>query len=117
MNEKHLDLVHRLLDCQLLDANYVECGKVEDVELKGGAGKLEVTALITGPGAAAERAPGLLRPLVRKLLGSRVTRVPWGEVLVITGGQIKLKSRADQLGLAAEESRVARRLENIPGAK
>jgi len=116
MNEKNLDVARALLDCQLLDANYIECGKVEDVELTGGVGRLEITALITGPGAAVVRLPALLRPLARRLFGSRETRVPWSEVSVITG-QIKLKSRAAELGLTEEEEKAARRLRKLPRAE
>lgn len=116
MKEKYLDVVRNLLDCQLLDANYIECGRVEDIELRGGIGRLEIIALITGPGAAARRLPALLQPLARKLFGSRETRVPWSEVLVITG-QIKLKSRAAELGLAEEEERAAKWLRRLPRAE
>ena len=116
MNEKHLDIARMVLDHQLLDANYVECGKVEDVELSGGVGRLEVTGLLTGPGAAAERLPSLLRGFARRLLGARVTRAPWGEVLIITS-QIKLRSRGADLGLAGAETRVANWLRKIPRAE
>jgi hypothetical protein len=116
MNENHLDVARRLLDCQLLDANYVECGKVEDVELTGGVGKLEITALITGPGAAVRRLPALLQSPARKLFGSRETRVFWSEVAV-AAGQIKLKSRAAELGLAEEEEKAVRLLRRLPGAE
>lgn len=116
MKEKHLDVARGLLDCQLIDANYIECGKVDDVELTGGVGRLEITALITGPGAAVRRLPALLRSPARKLFGSRETRVPWSEVSIITG-QIKLKSRAAELGLAEEEEKAARRLRRLPGAE
>src|SRR5205085_5121003 len=102
MNEKHLDIVRRVLDHQLLDSNYIECGKVEDVELTSGAGELAVTAIITGPGAAAERLPGWLRSLWRRLMGASEKRLPWAEVLIITS-QIKLRSRATELGLAEVE--------------
>jgi hypothetical protein len=116
VNENHLDVVRMVLDHQLLDANYIECGKVEDVELSGGVGRLEVTGLVTGPGAAAERLPGLLRGLAKRLLGARVTRVPWEEVLIITS-QVKLKSRASNLGLATEEERAARWFRRLPGGE
>jgi hypothetical protein len=116
VNEKHLDVARMVLDHQLLDANYVECGKVEDVELSGGVGRLEVTGLVTGPGAAAGRLPSLLRGLARRLLGARVTSVPWGEVLILRS-QIKLKSRASDLGLTGTETRIAKWLRKIPGAE
>jgi hypothetical protein len=114
--QTHLDVMHMVLGHQLVDANYVECGKVEDVELTGGTDELKVTAIITGPGAAVERLPKFLRPLARKLFGSRETCVPWEEVQVITS-RVKLNSRADELGLADEDKRVAEWLKQLPGAE
>lgn len=113
MNEKHLDLVRMVLDRQLLDSKYVECGKVSDVELTGGVGELRVTALLTGPGVAVRRLPGFLQSLARWLLGARVTRVPWREVQFITS-HIKLNSHATDLGLAGAENKVAAWLKKLP---
>ena len=116
MKEKHLDIVRMVLDHQLLDSNYIECGKVEDVELTGGVGELAVTALITGPAAAAVRLLGWLRPLWRGLAGARETRIPWAEVHIITS-QIKLRSRATELGLTEEEKPLAEALKRLPEAE
>jgi hypothetical protein len=113
MKEKHLDLVRMVLDHQLLDSNYVECGKVDDVELAGGVGELTVRALLTGPGVAVGRLPGFLQSLARRLFGARATRVPWGEVQVITS-HIKLNSHATDLGLAGAENKVAAWLKKLP---
>lgn len=45
-----------LLDRQLLDRQGAACGNVDDVELSLAAdGRLEVTALLTGPGVLAHR--------------------------------------------------------------
>jgi hypothetical protein len=114
--QKHLDIVRMVLDHQLLDAHDVECGKVEDVELTGGADELKVTAIITGPGAAAERLPGFLQSLARKMCGARETRVPWEKVQSITG-RIKLNARAEDLGLAEADKRAAEWLKKLPGAE
>ena len=116
MNEKYLDVGRTVMDRQLIDANYVECGRVEDVELTGGVGRLEVTGVITGPGAAAERLPSLLKGLARRVFGAREAHVPWREVLIITN-QIKLKSRGADLGLSGADARAARWLEKFPGAE
>jgi|KBSSwiStaDraftv2_1062776.scaffolds.fasta_scaffold23478_3 sporulation protein YlmC with PRC-barrel domain len=116
MKEKHLDLVRMVFDHQLIDANSVECGKVEDVELAGDAGELRVVGVLTGPGAAAGRLPHWLAKAARKIFGGRVTRVPWEEVYVITS-QIKLKSRASELALAGSDRRAAEWLRKLPGAE
>ena len=116
MKEKHLNLVQMVLDHQLLDANYVECGKVADIEIEGGPGELRVTAVLTGPGVAAGHLPRILQALTKKIFGRRVTRIPWNEVRVITS-QIKLGSTAAHLGLNAAEQKVARWLARLPLAK
>ena len=116
MKEKYLNLVQMVLDHQLIDANYIECGKVTDIEIEGGPDELRVTALLTGPGVAAGHMPRILQALIRKIFGRRVTRIPWSEVRVITS-QIKLGSTAPQLGLNAAEQKVARWLARLPLAK
>jgi hypothetical protein len=116
MKEKHLNIVQMVLDHQLLDSNYIECGKVDDLEIEGGEGELKITALLTGPGVATDRLPSFLRPLAKWLFGRRVSRIPWEEVLIISG-QIKLRSRADALGLNRAEKKAASWLEKLPGAK
>lgn len=113
MKEKHLDIVRMVLDHQLLDSNYIECGKVDDVELTGGVGELRITALLTGPGVAVRQLPGFLQSLGRWLFGARVTRVPWREVQVITS-QIKLNSHAADLGLDRAENEIAVWLKKLP---
>lgn len=116
MKEKYLDVVRMVLDRQLLDSNYVECGKVADLELEGGPGELRLVAVLTGPGVAIDRLPRMLRALTGKLLGRRVTRLPWKEVRVITS-QIKLGANAAELGLNGAERRAARWLAKLPLAK
>lgn len=114
MKERHLDLVRMVCDHQLLDANYVECSKVEDLELEGGPGELKVVALLTGPGAAADRLPAWMAKFAKKLFGDQIRRVPWREVHVITS-RIKLKSKASNLQLA--DDRIVQWLKNLPNAE
>ena len=76
---RHLGL--DLLDRQLVDADGVLCGKVDDVELERAAdGRLRVAALLVGPGAWPERLPAPLRGVARRLFGGRAARVPWPDV-------------------------------------
>lgn len=92
-NPSHLDLVRMILDHQLLDSDYVECGKVDDLEVESHEGTWRVTALLTGR-----------------------TRVPWGQLERI-GSRIKLHASAEKLGLDGGE-RIARRwLSKWPGAR
>jgi hypothetical protein len=116
MSEDYLDIARQVLDRQLIDANNVPCGKVDDVEVEGGAGgALKVRALLVGNGAASDRLPELCKLISRKIFGGRVVRVPWSEVSIITD-RIKLKSRADELGLGEAGSRASRFISKLPFA-
>ena len=111
-----VELVRHVLDRQVVDSNNVPCGKVDDVELTGGPGEpLRATALLVGPGAYARRLPVLARFIVRFVAGSRVVRVPWSEVSVLTE-QVKLESRASELGLDRGESWAAAIVGRLPGS-
>jgi hypothetical protein len=116
MTQRFLDISRQVLDHQLVDSNDVPCGKVDDVEVEGTAGgELKITALLVGNGAASERLPELFKVLSQMLFGRRVVRVAWSEVSVITQ-HIKLKSRADDLGLGEEGSIARRFISRLPGA-
>ena len=106
-NPHYLDIAERVLDRQVIDANHILCGKVDDIELDGESG-LKVTAILIGNGAASERLPELAKFLSRVLFGKGVVRVPWSEVDVITN-EVKLKSSAKKLGLD-ERSGIAFRI-------
>ncbi len=115
MQQDYLDLAREVLDRQIIDANQVPCGKVDDIEVKGGAGELKITSILVGGEARSERAPGLVRWLVRILLGTKMVRVPWSEVSIITH-HVKLKSTAHELGLDRAERRASSLVQKIPGA-
>lgn len=102
----HLKLVSQLLDLPIVDKDERSCGIVDDVELSGGAGKeTRIDALLVGPGAYEARLPGWTYWLVRKIAGNRMVRVPADQVIEI-GSVVKLKSKAEKLGLHIVENRV-----------
>jgi sporulation protein YlmC with PRC-barrel domain len=111
-----LDIARQILDRQLVDSNNVPCGKVDDVEIEGGASdKLKIKALLVGNGVTSERLPELFKFVSRAVFGRRVVRVPWSEVSVITQ-HVKLKSRADELGLGEAGGAASRFIKKLPGA-
>jgi len=116
VTQEFLDIARQVLDRQLVDSNNVPCGKVDDVEIEGRAGgELKIRALLVGNGAASDRLPELFKAISGALFGRRMVRVPWSEVSVITQ-HIKLRSRADELGLGESESVASRLINKLPGA-
>ena len=102
----HIKMVSQLLDLPIVDEDERSCGIVDDIELSGSAGKaLRVEALLVGPGAYQGRMPAWLYWLTRKIAGDRMVRVPAGEVAEI-GAVVKLKSKAEPLGLHEVEDKV-----------
>ena len=108
-------LAARLLDRQLTDTHGVRCGKVDDIELDGGAGsEARVAALLVGPEAWLDRLPSPVQALLGPLrqLGSR--RIPWEEVEVLTNDEVRLRSTARELGLDSAEEAAARVVSKVP---
>jgi sporulation protein YlmC with PRC-barrel domain len=83
MSQHYLDLVRQVLDQQVVDANHINCGKVDDVEIEFDGERLMATALLIGNGPASDRLPELARFVSRKLLGRRKVRVAWEEISTI----------------------------------
>ena len=56
MSEHHLDIVRQVLDRQVVDANHIYCGKVDNIviDLKG---RPKITAILVGNGPASDRLP------------------------------------------------------------
>ena len=112
----YLDFMRQVLDHEVVDANHVPCGMVDDLEIKGAPGEeVKVTAILIGRGVWAERLPSLISKLVKKIPGGEKVRVPWEEVSIITE-RIKLKSTASELGLGKADRKAARWIGKIPGA-
>ena len=103
-----IKLVSELLDLPLCDMEGKYCGIVDDVELDGAAGKkLELKALLVGPGAYRGRMPKWVMALVKAIAGSRMTRVPLTEVDSI-GSAVILKRTGGELGLHRSENAAGR---------
>jgi sporulation protein YlmC with PRC-barrel domain len=103
-----IKLVSELLDMPLIDSEGKYCGIVDDVELKGSAGKpLELTALLVGPGAYAPRLPKWAMWVVARIAGDRVTRVSMSQVRTITNA-VHLEQPGRDLGLHESETAAGR---------
>jgi len=101
-----IKIVSQLLDLPIIDKDGRFCGIVDDIELSGTAGKeARVKALLVGPGAYQGRMLGWMFWIVRKIAGDRMARVPAEQVTEI-GSVVKLKSRAETLGLHQVEDKV-----------
>jgi len=112
MSQHFLDIGRQVLDRQVIDANHILCGKVDDIEIEGKT-TLKVTAILIGNGSASERLPELAKYISRKFFGKRTVRIPWSEVDVITH-QIKLKSTALELGLDERSGAVFNFISALP---
>jgi sporulation protein YlmC with PRC-barrel domain len=110
-----IDLGLNLLDHQLLDAEGRRCGKVDDIVLEGApGGDLEVVAILSGPGVWRGRA-GLIGRVAAWLGGGGRVRIPWDEVDQV-GSHVKLRKRAEELGLGRGDDRLRPYIEKIPGS-
>jgi hypothetical protein len=110
-----IDLGLLLVDHQLLDSENRRCGNVDDLELEGGPGeRLEVVAIVSGPGVWRRRAP-LIGRLASWIGGGGTVRTPWEEVDEVAA-HVKLRKRAETLGLGRGDDRLRPLIEKIPGA-
>ena len=115
MSEHHLDIAKRVMDEQVIDANHMNCGRVDDIELDFSGKQPKVTALLIGNGPASDRLPELARVISRKLFGRGKVKVPWSEVSVITT-HIKLAKEANEYGLDERKGAVYNIISKLPGA-
>ena len=100
-----INLIGGLLDLPILDRNGIYCGVVDDIELDDQRGSAPgVTYLLVGPGAYRGRLPGWAVWLVGKLVGTRVTRVPWDAIDRIDSS-VRLNDEAEAFGLGLTEDR------------
>ncbi|HZQ60511.1 MAG TPA: hypothetical protein VFC24_04125 [Casimicrobiaceae bacterium] len=111
-----LDLAREVLDHEIVDADGVSCGMVDDIEFDHPPGKPPVVSnLVVGPHAWSARTPALLSWLVRLVVHAPVVRVPWSEVEHVTE-RVQLRSTAAKLGLGKADRRVGKWVSRIPGA-
>jgi len=110
-----IDLGLLLVDHQLLDSEERRCGNVDELALEGGPGEpLEVVAILSGPGALRARG-GRTGRFVAWLGGGRKVRIPWDDVEHVAA-HVKLRKRAQALGLGRGDDRLRPYVEKIPGA-
>jgi hypothetical protein len=112
---KTVDLGLHLVDHQLLDSEERRCGNIDDLALEGGPGeKLEVVAILSGPGVWPQRA-GLVGRIAAWIGGGNVIRIPWQEVSEVAA-HVKLRKRAEELGLGRGDDRLRPLIAKIPGS-
>ncbi|HEY7958819.1 MAG TPA: hypothetical protein VID20_02055 [Sphingomicrobium sp.] len=100
-----IKLVSQLLDLPLIDKEGRWCGVVDDVELRGSAGKeTRIEALLVGPGAYKGRMPSWMFWLVRMVAGDRIARVPLKSIDRIAQ-VVHLNQTAEELHLHEVEDR------------
>jgi hypothetical protein len=115
LSERRIDLGLLLVDHQLLDSEDRRCGNVDELALEGGPGEpLEVVAILSGPGTWRRRA-GLTGRFASWLGGGDIVRIPWEDVDHVAS-HVKLRKRAETLGLGRGDDRLRPYIEKIPGA-
>lgn len=115
MSQRQIDLGLLLVDHQLLDSEDRRCGNVDELALEGGPGEtLEVVAIICGPGTWRNRA-GWIGRLASWIGGGATVRIPWEDVEQVAA-HVKLRKRAQTLGLGRGDDRLRPYIEKIPGA-
>jgi hypothetical protein len=112
---KTINLGLHLVDRQLLDSEDRRCGNVDDLALEGGPDeKLEVVAIFSGPGVWRWRA-GPIGRFAAWIGGGSVVRIPWEKVANVSA-HVKLRRRAEELGLGRGDDRLRPFIQRIPGA-
>jgi hypothetical protein len=111
-----LKLVGEVRDLQIVDSEGINCGKADDIEFAGSAGRaLVVKAILVGPGAYERRLPRWAYMAVKALFGHHFVRLPWREVTRITG-HITLNKPGSSYGLLRTEHRFQTFMTKIPFA-
>ncbi|WP_228544629.1 hypothetical protein [Micromonospora sp. S-DT3-3-22] len=118
-----MQLGRQLLDRQIVDADGLLLGKVDDVEFAVDDGGLPyVACLLTGQGALGRRIGGRVGRLLVALAdrfteeASAPLRIPFGQVTRIDSA-VRLRARADELPRPPVETWLRRHLiDRIPGA-
>lgn len=114
MSQKvEVDIVLGILDHQLVDADGLNCGKVDDLEIGGLDGDApEVVEILVG--GSAWRGRGLLGRLLARLSG-RAVHVPWPEVESVSS-VVTLRRPARELRLNRGDERWAALVGKVPGS-
>jgi hypothetical protein len=111
-----LKLAGEVRDLQIVDIDGTHCGIADELEFEGEPGKrLQVRAILVGPGAYRFRLPKWIFSIVKRAFGNSSVAIPWSEVAHITG-RITLKQRGNIYGLLESEKRYAEIVRRIPFA-
>ena len=108
-----LHLMREVLDHEVVDADDVSCGMVDDIEFMQTERGPAPAALLIGPGAWAPRLPALLEWVALELFGPGRVRVPWSEIAEVSE-VIRLRSSASALRLGVLDRKVGRWLARLP---
>ncbi|HLB77757.1 MAG TPA: hypothetical protein VJO72_12045, partial [Candidatus Dormibacteraeota bacterium] len=90
-------LALHVLDRQLVSADGVLCGKVDDIELAPEDGSLRTAAVLSGSAAWPDRLPAPLRGPAAALFKGDVARAEWDEIAEISA-VVRLKLPAAEVG-------------------
>jgi hypothetical protein len=118
-SHQRVDVVYRLLDEQLTDVDGRRCGRADDLEFSGGPGEdAWLVAILSGSGTWHRRLPRRLRRVAARMfgqgtLGKDVIRVPWEQVDDVSS-ELKLRRKAEDLGLGAGDLRLAKAMGRLP---
>jgi sporulation protein YlmC with PRC-barrel domain len=108
-----VDIALAILDHQLVDADGVNCGKVDELEISGlDTDSPEIVEILVGGNAWRSR--GRLGRIAARLAGNAV-HVPWSEVDAVSS-VVKLKRPAAELHLGGGDRRWSGLIGKLPGA-
>lgn len=108
-----VDIALAILDHQLVDADGINCGKVDELEVSGlDTDSPEIVKILVGGNAWRSR--GLLGRIAARLSGNAV-HVPWSEVESVSS-VVKLKRPASELRLGEGDRRWSALVGKVPGA-
>ena len=108
-----VDIALGILDHQLVDADGINCGKVDDLEVAGlDTDSPEIVEILVGGNAWRSR--GLLGRIAGRLAGNAV-HVPWSEVDSVSS-VVKLKRPSAELRLNRGDDRWGMLVGKLPGS-
>jgi hypothetical protein len=118
---KQIDVGYAMLDDDLIDVNGRRCGKVDDLEFRGGPGEeTYLSAILSGSGVWPRRLPRRFRGIARRVFGEEtwgknIARVPI-EAIDHMESAVHLREPARELGLGQGDDWSEQIVRKIPGS-